>query len=93
MQVIFLPSTKSDLRWYRQYYQTVFPEGATQAQKQFLLFKQMLKANPFIGHTSEYIAEVRELHIARTPFTILYRVTDTHIEVLRVWDTRQGGSV
>jgi hypothetical protein len=35
--------------------------------------------------------EVRELSIPRTPFTIVYRVTPLQIEVLRLWDTRQGG--
>jgi len=93
MQIVFLPTTKNDLKWYRQYYQTVFPEGVVRAQTQFLACKQMLQANPFIGHTSEDIAGARELHVARTPFTIVYRVTDVRIEILRIWDTRQGGAL
>jgi len=35
--------------------------------------------------------EVRELSIPRTPFTIVNRVTPLQIEVLRLWNTRQGG--
>lgn len=68
----------------------MFPEGVRKAKKQFSSVRQMLESNPFIGHLSTDVEHVRELHIARTPFTIVYRVTDTHIEVLRVWDTRQG---
>lgn len=91
MQIIFLPSTKSDVKWFYHYYKTVFPEGSTRAKKQFSSLRQALEVNPFLGHQSQDIDDARELHIARTPFTLVYRVTDTHIEVLRLWDTRQGG--
>jgi hypothetical protein len=33
---------------------------------------------------------VREFSIPRTPFLLIYRVTPAQIEVLRLWDMRQG---
>jgi plasmid stabilization system protein ParE len=31
---------------------------------------------------------VRKLHVPRTPFTVLYRVREGRIEILRLLDTR-----
>ena len=51
MQLVFLPSTRSDLSWMRTYYTSVFP-------------------------------------IHRMPFSVIYRVVDDRIEVLRIRDQR-----
>ena len=39
---------------------------------------------------SEVRKSVRELFIPRTPFTLIYRVAPKQIEILRLWDGRQG---
>ena len=49
--------------------------------------EKLLSANPVIGHASEF-AGVRELAIARTPFSFIYRIAEDRIEFLRVWDAR-----
>ena len=90
-KIVYLPSTVQDFAWFRQYYTSVFPDGIENAKKQFAALEQTLSANPFIGRPSDGYENVRELHIPRTPFTVIYRVTDTHIEALRIWDDRQGG--
>ena len=90
MEIVFLRTALTDLVWFRQYYKAVFPEGAAKAKAQFTAIIQVLMDNPFIGRISTDHTDVRELHIARTPFTVIYRIKDTTIEVLRVWDDRQG---
>jgi plasmid stabilization system protein ParE len=90
VEIVFLRAALKDLVWFRQYYKAVFPEGSAKARTQFTSIIQVLIDNPFIGHISTDHIDVRELHIARTPFTVIYRIKDTTIEVLRVWDDRQG---
>lgn len=91
MKVIFLASTVQDLKWFRHYYRAVFSEGSEKAGAHFKAAIATLSANPYVGKPSEPTPDVRELSIPRTPFTIIYRVTPLQIEVLRLWDTRQGG--
>jgi plasmid stabilization system protein ParE len=91
MKVVFLASTVQDLNWFRQYYRAVFSEGSHKAGAHFKAAIATLSANPYVGKPSEPRPDVRELSIPRTPFTIIYRVTPHQIEVLRLWDTRQGG--
>lgn len=90
MKVVFLESTTRDIQWFRYYYQSVFPEGNAKARTQLRAIQALLAANPYAGHPSETRKTVRELSIPRTPFTLIYRVTETQIEILRLWDNRQG---
>jgi hypothetical protein len=53
MKVIYLPSAKSDMRWFKKYYVSVFPEGKTKAEAQYLAVQAALKLNPRIGHPSQ----------------------------------------
>ena len=91
MKIVFLASTVRDLKWFRHYYRAVFAEGSEKAGAHFRAALATLSANPHAGRRSEPEMEVRELSIPRTPFIIIYRVTPLQIEVLRLWDTRQGG--
>lgn len=90
VKIVYLQSTVQDLLWFRHHYRSVFPEGSHKAQAQVRAMLAMLAANPYAGHRSDTGAPVRELHIPRTPFTLIYRVTPEQIELLRVWDMRQG---
>ncbi len=92
MSVVFLESAGQDMVWFRRYYRAVFPEGSTRAGAHFKAAIATLEANPYAGRRSDGFAEVRELPIPRTPFVLIYRVTPERIEVLRLWDTRQGGN-
>lgn len=91
MLLVFLPSTARDLEWFRYYYNSVFPDGDVKAKQHFRATKQLLAENPYIGRAVGGYDDVRELVIPRTPFTVIYRVNVDQIEVLRVWDRRQGG--
>lgn len=88
MILVFLAKAKADLRWFKQYYTNVFPEGKTNADKQFLLIQKTLKTNPFIGYPSEAVENVREFPVHNTLFVFLYRVQESRIEILRVIDAR-----
>ncbi len=92
MKIVFLESCAPDLAWFRFYDQSVFPEGSRRAGQQFKALQATLAANPYAGHPSDTGRAVREITIPRTPFTLIYRVTPLQIEVLRLWDTRRGGT-
>ena len=88
MNLVFLPSTRTDLLWMRTYYARVFPGGAKRATEQYHRASRVVRGNPLVGHPVEGMAGVREFPIPRTPFSFIYRVADNRIEVLRVWDQR-----
>ena len=90
MKIIFLDSTYDDLEWFYEYYSSVFPQGSNNALKQFDLINELLSLNPLLGVVSE--EGLRKLTIPKTPFSYYYRVTNTNIEVLRVWDDRREGN-
>ena len=91
MTLVFLPTTAQDLAWFRHYYTRVFSEGEAKAVQQLERLCQLIEANPWLGQPGD-VPGTREMHIPRTPFTLIYRVAETRIEVLRLWDERQGGS-
>ncbi len=88
MNLVFLPSTRTDLLWMRTYYARVFPGGAKRAAEQYIRASRVVQGNPLVGHLVEGMAGVREFPIPRPPFSFIYRVVDDRIEVLRVWDQR-----
>jgi toxin ParE1/3/4 len=87
MRIAFLGSTKSDLRWFRRYYEEVFPQGAARARAHYRLAKRLLRDNPQSGRPTGQPG-MRELLIARTPFSFVYRLKAGTIEIVRVLDLR-----
>ena len=88
MDLVFLPANRSDLLWMRTYYTGVFPAGAKRAAEHYRTTFSVIRQNPQIGHPVEDMPGVREFPIQRTPFSIIYRVIDDRIEILRIWDQR-----
>ncbi len=88
MRLVFLPLTRADLAWMRNYYARIFPDGARQATDRYFGACEALRGRPHVGRPVERMPGVRELLVSRTPFSFLYRVVDDRIEVLRVWDQR-----
>ena len=84
MKIAYLPSARDDLVWMRTYYARVFPDGSARARARL---GRTSDPPPELGRTTD-VATVRELQVARTPSSIIYRVKGRRIEVLRVWDGR-----
>ncbi|WP_284310548.1 type II toxin-antitoxin system RelE/ParE family toxin [Labrys miyagiensis] len=91
MRIIYLPSTKADLRWFRQYYTRHFPEGQKRAREHYYAAVIMLSENPYSGKAIE-MGEARELAIPRTPFSLVYAIRNGQIEIIRLWDGRADRS-
>jgi len=92
MKLEFLRSALQDLDWASRYYGRVFPQGRKNFRNSFKATQKILKENPYLGMGLEDNEGVRRLIIVKTPFEIIYRVTKTHIEVIRVLDTRSDNS-
>jgi len=90
MRIVFLPSMVRDIQWFRHFHQSVFAVGSARARAQLRAVQTVLAANLYAGHPGDTGLEVRELSILRTPFTLIDRVMPDRIEVLRLWDMRQG---
>ena len=79
MKIVYLPSARDDRVWMRSYYTRVFPEGSARARAHFRSAQHMLAANPEVGRPSD-IATVRELQVARTPFSIFIDSTEAALK-------------
>ena len=88
MKIVFRKSCDADLKWFRTYYASVFPEGAIRAKTHFASTYKALSGHPFIGHPVEGVPHIREFHIPQTPFSLIYVVTENEILVLRLLDNR-----
>lgn len=86
MRVVLLDSAREDLIWFRRYYRLVFPEGRREGVRHFDKAVEALGDMPGLGRILD--GGHREMAIARTPFSLVYRLRDNRIEVLRVWDLR-----
>ena len=63
-----------------------FARGSIQGQK---TVENILGSNPEIGHPTEW-DRVREFSIPNIPFSVIYRIKEGRIEVLRLWDERRN---
>jgi plasmid stabilization system protein ParE len=87
VQLVYLPSALSDMLWFRRYYETIFPDGASGARTRLRATEQLILENPKIGQV-RHPSGVRMFPVRRTPFTIYYRLTRDRIEALRIVDQR-----
>ncbi len=90
MNAIYLTQALRDMNWVRKYYNDVFPAGRSNARSQLRKTETLISENPMVGHPSEKIYGAREFHISRTPFSFIYRVSEEHIEIMRVIDNRSN---
>ena len=89
MKVVYLTTALPDLAWFRTYYEDVFLEGERHALLQRRAVERLLRDNPFLGRVVQEDTGARAFAIARTPFSLVYRVKGDRIEVLRIWDGRR----
>lgn len=76
--------------WFRAYYARVFPAGKAGAQSQLRRVLTLIAEHPEVGHRVEDFTSALEYPMTRTPFSVIYRIMDKEIEVLRVLDQRSG---
>jgi plasmid stabilization system protein ParE len=92
MRIVYLASAVRDLQWLRHYYQRVFPAGAARAAQRIRATERLVLDNPHAGRPTQR-REVRRVSVARTPFFLLYRLSEDRIEILRVIDSRSFDSL
>jgi plasmid stabilization system protein ParE len=88
MRISYTARAIGDLRWYDRYYKQVFPEGAQNAHEHYMRGISMLLRHPQIGQLIN-TQGTREWNIPKTPFSLVYRIGNDSIIVLRVWDNRR----
>lgn len=92
MEIRYLASAARDLDWFRTYYRAIFPDGSAGARASFRNALGNLRRFPLMGHPVEE-TDMREYSITRTPFAIIYRLAEDHIEIVRVLDQRAGHGI
>jgi plasmid stabilization system protein ParE len=88
VKIIFRATANADIKWFRRYYVSVFPDGAKQAKIHYNQTCSTLLAHPFVGHPLEAETPLRELVIPRTNFSFVYYIVDDEIIVIRILDAR-----
>jgi plasmid stabilization system protein ParE len=91
MKIVFQDDSRLDVAWWRFYYRKTFPQGAKNARRILAACKQSLKENPRLGQPVEGL-DLHKLTIPNTPFALMYRIRGDVIEIVRLFDMRQGES-
>ena len=87
-KIAYLRSAAGDLDWFLRYYTEIFRAGRANAFLRLAGVERTLAEHPLIGKPT-HREGVREFHISRTPFSVIYEPTETRINVLRIWDNRR----
>ena len=88
MKIRYLETTKPGLVWMKRYFQAQPQLDQTTAFENFDKAKRLLKQHPQAGEQFEDFVDVREIHITRSAFSILYSVIDDIIFIFDVRDSR-----
>ena len=88
MNLVFLNSATFDLDWIQEYYGNVFPDGAQLAEQKFASAFDLVLEYPNSGYLQSEFKNLRVYKVPKTPFSIVYRVSENAIEILRIIDSR-----
>jgi plasmid stabilization system protein ParE len=85
--VVYRRSALRDVAWFHRYYNEVFPAGRETATGRLRSIVQHLADQPHLGvpHGPD---DARRFPIPRIPFTLIYRIREDRIEILRLLDQR-----
>ena len=93
VQVVWRTSAIADLQDIRAYISLDNPSAAVKLAQQLYSAGNALVEFPNRGRPTD-INGIRELVIAGTPFLLVYRVTETEVQILKVWHGAQDrGSI
>jgi hypothetical protein len=92
MELRFLTSARNDLAALRDHYRQTLPPGSRIGQMHLSEALTLLKRNPEAGLPLPSPKGVRALSIPFLPFALIYRVSGTRVEFLRVCRLGQSGT-
>lgn len=92
MQIELSAKVRDDFLWFTRYYAEILPEGRNGAVQRYRHALILLSENPRIGSPEPNRTATRRWIIARTPFTLIYRVDTNRIVILRIHDQRRGST-
>jgi plasmid stabilization system protein ParE len=88
LELVFLPSARLDLQWFRIYYTVHFPEGMAKANNRFDACLKLLCDHPMMGRAAGRLPR-RRFSVPDTPYTIVYQQQRNSLEIVRVLDQRK----
>lgn len=88
MKIVYLETAAPGLRWMKRYYreQTQLDSARVLANVNAAL--ERLRTEPFAGRRFDDFEDVRELSIARSPFSILFTHRDDTLYIIDIRDQR-----
>lgn len=92
MKLRYLDTAAFGLRWMRRYYRQNRQLDLRRAAATLRRAEDMLKEFPYSGEPYEDSADIRELHLPGTAFSILYSVARDTVWVIDIRDTRGNRS-
>jgi hypothetical protein len=70
MRLVYLASANDDLAWFQEYYNSIFPEGAAHATRQYVRAVSALSDHPHLGKPVNNTG-LRSYSIPRLPFAVI----------------------
>ncbi|MGD1037985.1 MAG: type II toxin-antitoxin system RelE/ParE family toxin [Roseiarcus sp.] len=90
MTIVWVPSAKRDLSSISACHESADGKAKASGVLQRIVHgASRLIEKPFLGHVSDSVDGVLELHVENTPYLLPYRVVDRHVRILRVFHESQ----
>jgi ParE toxin of type II toxin-antitoxin system, parDE len=88
MKIRYLETANPGLVWMKRNFQTQPQLDQASAFENFEKAKHLLKQHPQAGEQFEDLLDMREIHITRTAFSILYTCSDDTVFIIDIRDSR-----
>jgi toxin ParE1/3/4 len=91
MRIVWLPYALRDLQSIVEYQETFASKDiAHRTARRIVNAATMLAESPYLGHPSESLDGIHELHIPKLSYLLPYRVIEERVEILRVFHEAQN---
>jgi toxin ParE1/3/4 len=88
VEIVWSPLARSRLREIRDYVARDKPEAAERLAVRIVAVVEALKNHPHLGRVGAE-SGIRELIIGRTPYIVLYRVSNERVIIVTIWHAAQ----
>ena len=89
-ELVWLPRAQRELQDILEYYSRDAGQAvAIRLIQRIVRSAEILLDFPRLGKPSQYMEQVRELQVPQLPFLVPYRLRDSRIEILTVFDERR----